>query len=61
MTRYEHVPVAMKLSLTSGFVQRIASTLNSSFIMPAWELRQWKMARKHTYKLAIYRLELNLT
>ena len=51
------VPVAMKLSLTSGFVQRIASTLHSSFTMPAWELLQWKMARKHTYKPTAYRLE----
>ena len=51
------VPVAMKLSLTSGFVQRIASTLHSSFMMPAWELLQWKMTRKHTYKPTIYRRE----
>ena len=35
-------------SLTSGFVLRIASTLHSSFRMPAWELLQWKMAR-NTY------------
>ena len=44
------VPVAIKLSLTSGFVERIASTLHSSFRMPAWELLQWKMARNtYTY------------
>ena len=52
------VPVAMKLSLTPGFVQGIASTLHSSFRMPAWELVQWKMARKHSYKPTTYRLEL---
>ena len=52
------VPVAMKLSLTSGFVLRIASILRSSFMMAVWELLQWKMARKHTYKPTTYRLEL---
>ena len=48
----------MKLSLTPGFVQGIASTLHSSFMMPAWELLQWKMARKHSYKPTTYRLEI---
>ena len=51
------VPVAMKLSLSPGFVQGIASTLHSSFRMPAWELLQWEMARKHSYKPTTYRLE----
>ena len=50
----------MKLSLTSGFVQKFASTLHSSLIMPAWELLQRKMARKHTYKPSTYRLDLAL-
>lgn len=50
----------MKLSLTSGFVQKFASTLHSSLMMPAWELLQWKMARKHTYKPSTYRLDLAL-
>ena len=52
-------PLAAKgpLSLTSGFVQSIASTLHSSFMMPAWELLQWKMARKHTYRPTTFRLE----
>ena len=52
------VPVAMKLSLTSGFFQGIASTLHSSFMMPAWELLQWKLAQKHTYKPTTCRLEV---
>ena len=50
----------MKLSLTSGFVQKFASTSHSSLMMPAWELMQWKMARKHTYKPSTYRLDLVL-
>ena len=50
----------MKLSLTSSFVYKFASTLHSSLMMPAWELLQRKMTRKHTYKRSTYRLDLAL-
>ena len=60
MTRYEHFwrPSHYEIISHPGFIQGIASTLHSSFRVPAWELLQWKMARQHSYKPTTYRLEL---
>lgn len=51
------VPITIKLSLTSGFFQKFASSHHSSFMMPAWGLLQQKMTQKILINRKLTRFE----
>ena len=52
------VPITVKSSLTSRFFQKFSSTHHSRFMMPAWELLQWKVTPKILINHKITRFEL---